>query len=416
MWLSLFVQTSANFRATDTQSANTGVRRLRLKKVDFVLALLVVMWIAVVGACGSERPASNFATSPAATGPAREIAVGAEEAQGEPESDNNLRVSDLVSQAQGRPRPTPRPSTATPPPPPGGGASPPPATGTPASPGPYFKHIATSTNSVRNYTQINSYASNGSPDKLVFVTHAQDPRSGGSNIHNHHPIGVWFTGTNWAIFNQVVDQQLQADARYQMPLGIAFNVHVLSPSSNAFVHQATRENVYGPATRINHPRSNRNPNALLIVTQNFNPGGGSGVYNTFPIAVYYEPNDGYWYVYNRTDGRRNDNMPIGASFNVLVAEHGSQSFVHRADPSNTSGSQTLIDSGMTNGHPSVGLLVTNNLSANPSRFSMSEVGVFLRGNGREARWGVFNESQTSMANTAFNVLVLADVVSASGLR
>jgi hypothetical protein len=95
-----------------------------------------------------------------------------------------------------------------------------------------------------------------------------------------HNIGVWYDEgvRRWAIFNQDL-----AD----MEEGTSFDVHVLSDES-AFVHQATVENTVEDGTYLNDPLTNANPDAVLSVTQNWNPGGAGGTYNDHPVGVRYD--------------------------------------------------------------------------------------------------------------------------------
>jgi hypothetical protein len=71
-------------------------------------------------------------------------------------------------------------------------------------------------------------------------------------------------------------------------------------------------NINANVTTINHPHCNGDPNAILIVTQNWNPGGGLGVYNNHPVGVYYT--GAAWAIFNQDIG----NMPVETAFNVLV--------------------------------------------------------------------------------------------------
>ncbi len=78
---------------------------------------------------------------------------------------------------------------------------------------PVFIHVAAATNISGNSTSI-TYPTPTASD-IVIVT----PNwSAGSSVYNNHPIGVYFVGGKWAIFNQ----DLAA-----MPAGTAFNVMVV---------------------------------------------------------------------------------------------------------------------------------------------------------------------------------------------
>jgi hypothetical protein len=97
----------------------------------------------------------------------------------------------------------------------------------------------------------------------------------------------------------------------------AFEV-VVPPASQSFVHQAVPGNTISNSTYLDNPLTNGEPNAALSVTQNWNPGGGSGVYNDHPIGVVYDQDVQKWAIYIR-DGTL---MPNGAAFNVAVSGNG----------------------------------------------------------------------------------------------
>ncbi len=83
-------------------------------------------------------------------------------------------------------------------------------------------------------------------------------------------------------------------------------------SGPAFIHRAQAGNTSGHITIIDNPFSNGDPNAILIVTANWNPGGGGGVYNNHAIGVYYSASR--WSIFNQDLVA----MPNNAAFNVLV--------------------------------------------------------------------------------------------------
>jgi hypothetical protein len=83
-----------------------------------------------------------------------------------------------------------------------------------------------------------------------------------------------------------------------------------------FVHRATPENIAGNNTYLDSPQINGDPNVVLYVTQNWNPGGGAGTYNEHPIGVWYDPSLQRWAIFNQDL----EAMPEGAAFNVAVLE------------------------------------------------------------------------------------------------
>jgi hypothetical protein len=102
-------------------------------------------------------------------------------------------------------------------------------------------------------------------------------------------------------------------------------VQQLAPASRAssqseevvFVHRATEENVSQNSTKIDHPSSNGNPDAVLVVTPNWNPDDSPGIYNNHPIGVWYDSATQRWVIFNQDLA----DMPVGAGFNVVLHPH-----------------------------------------------------------------------------------------------
>jgi hypothetical protein len=82
-----------------------------------------------------------------------------------------------------------------------------------------------------------------------------------------------------------------------------------------FVHIARAANTIGNRTYIDHPLTNDNPNAIVFVTQNYNPGGVGDQYNDQPIGVLYSSAAQKWAVFNQDTTA---DMPVDAAFNVIV--------------------------------------------------------------------------------------------------
>ncbi len=161
-----------------------------------------------------------------------------------------------------------------------------------------FVHRATDSNSRGDYTYLDDPRINGDPGAVVLVSPT------GPYERN---IGVWFEPRQkkWAIFNQDLAP---------VPAGAAFEV-VVPPADESFVHRAELLNTVGSATYIDDPLVNGEPDAEITVTQNWNPGGGGGVYNDHPVGARYDEDANEWFVRNE-DGAR---MPEGAAFNVAVS-------------------------------------------------------------------------------------------------
>ena len=175
-----------------------------------------------------------------------------------------------------------------------------------------FTHTATDANSRGDYTYIGDPSIDGDPNAVVLVAPTPDRKSGtataGTSAYGHN-IGVWYEGADkkkWAIFNQ---------DRAAVPAGATFEV-VIPPASESFVHRAEPDNIFGNTTYLNDPLTDGSPGVPVSVTQNWNPGGGGGVYNDHPVSVFYDEDAERWAVYN-LDGAR---MPEGAAFNIAVSK------------------------------------------------------------------------------------------------
>lgn len=83
------------------------------------------------------------------------------------------------------------------------------------------------------------------------------------------------------------------------------------------VHRATSDNISANSTYLDDPLINDNPDAILYVTQNWNPRGDeTGIYNDHPVGVWYDSGRERWAIFNQD----REAMPDGAAFNVAVLE------------------------------------------------------------------------------------------------
>ncbi len=169
-----------------------------------------------------------------------------------------------------------------------------------------FVHRSTDKNSRSDYTYIDDPRLNGDPNAVVLAAPTPDRERTGTTTYAHN-IGVWYTpvANKWAIYNQ--DQ-------VAMSSGETFEVAV-PRAREAFVHSASPSNTVGNATYLDDPLTNGKAEAEVSVTQNWNPGGGGGVYNDHPVGALYDGDVDRWFVYNE-DGAP---MPEGAAFNVAVS-------------------------------------------------------------------------------------------------
>jgi hypothetical protein len=174
-----------------------------------------------------------------------------------------------------------------------------------SGPGASFVHRATDENSRGDYTVVSDPSLNGHPNAVMIAT--PSPEGGTAEAASYdRNIGVWYAGSahKWAIFNQ---------DRSPIPAGTAFEV-VVAEDATGFIHRAGPLNTAGNYTYLDDPLTNGKPDATLSVTQNWNPGGGRGVYNDHLIEAVYDTNLKQWAIVNR-DGAA---IPRGAAFNVAI--------------------------------------------------------------------------------------------------
>ena len=247
-----------------------------------------------------------------------------------------------------------------------------------------FQHSADSSNTILNWTILSNPAIDGNPDARILVTQILIGSTGYK--YNNSEIGVWYDGSHWAIFNQDLSN---------MPIGASFNVLVLD-DNNSILQIAVAGNIVGSTTKIDNPALNDNPNAMIYVTQNWNPGGVGGVYNNMNISTYYNGHN--WTIY-RED---NTTMVSNSSYNVYI---GSSNFVHTTDSSSLSGDLTVFDNPLTNHNPDAFVFALHNWNPFGSGTSVYDktLGVYYASGWG---WGIFSQDNSSIPeNICFNVAI-----------
>lgn len=158
---------------------------------------------------------------------------------------------------------------------------------------------------------------NGNPDALLAVSQA------GWDVDS--AINVFYSG-GWRISNNSV-AAIPSTATFWV---LAFD------EDSGFRHTTTAGNIAGHITALDDPRLNFNPAARPIVT----PETTNGPAIPWPIGVFYSSSFGRWYIFYQDT---NQNMPVNASFSVLVPDAQDWSFVHTATAGNTNNNFTVID-------------------------------------------------------------------------
>ena len=151
-----------------------------------------------------------------------------------------------------------------------------------------FRWSAASSTLNGNLTYItNSLIPAGASAKLL-VTPVYDS----NNVYDNYPIGTWWSGSNWTIFNQ----KASIAASAPMPANATFNVVSVS-GSGVFTQVASGSNSAGDYTVISgNSATDGRPNAVLVCSPRWDT--STSVYDNHNIGVYYT--GGHWAISIRT--------------------------------------------------------------------------------------------------------------------
>jgi hypothetical protein len=251
---------------------------------------------------------------------------------------------------------------------------------------------------------INNGATNGEGNALLFVTPNYSAGGVCGCVSDSVPIAVvynLFGGARWAVIN--------LDESTTIAAGSTYNVLVVQKSKpSVFVQTATTANTLGGATYINSTLTNGLPNAQILITPNYDPGGNNGVLNDHPVGAYYNPTLKEWGVLNE-DG---SSMTIGAHFNIMVGSkpsNGGRETLAQATSGDSAGSFVIVNNTDSNGNPNAAVFDTQNSDPGGTggTFDTSVTGVEYFQSPTDD-WAVFQEDNSSMAlGTSFNVLAFS---------
>ncbi len=165
-------------------------------------------------------------------------------------------------------------------------------------------HTSNEKNISGNSTFLNEEGLNNNPKAIIIVE-----AGGNTRAANPHPVGAWYSGGQWAIFNQDMAA---------MPAGVTFIITWSNPDANAFYQKSSKENFSNGKMIIDNPSLNNNASASFFISQVWNPEGVGGVYNNSDITVEYDKQFGKWAVKNMNGG----GLPDGSAYNILITGKG----------------------------------------------------------------------------------------------
>lgn len=181
-----------------------------------------------------------------------------------------------------------------------------------------YQHTATPANSSGNATELDHPLLNGNEGAIIFILPVWDRITQSYTCGNFaQNAGVKYdkaTG-KWSIVNQNPSQPILPKQVFNVLVMPKENANCFSIVSNEANKAA---NLFPNGMVIDHPACNNNPNALLLVTQNYHT-----TYNDNSQLVAYAK--GKWRIANNNyffplcEGAKSY-LPDGAKFNVLVIQ------------------------------------------------------------------------------------------------
>lgn len=149
----------------------------------------------------------------------------------------------------------------------------------------------------------------GPASSLVPVVFQRWDPPGSSGTYNNHPVGVYFTGGSWRVFNQDIAA---------MPDGAGF--HVIVPTVFADYAFKVSTRIPRSGIELDHPRLNNNPCAHVYLTSAFgdhlDPSLGADYIPSALMVQFNEtPNGGGRWLALRADG---NSFAAGSTLHVYV--------------------------------------------------------------------------------------------------
>ena len=170
-----------------------------------------------------------------------------------------------------------------------------------------FVHTAGPGSITNNFTRISHPELDGNPGARLLVTQNYNP-GGAGGVYNAQPIGVWYTGTErHSIYNQ--------NNAVAMPVGASFNVLIIDPAAETFVHTSEPGNITFHWTEIDHPMLNGNPDAQILFTHNYNPDGVGATRIEEVLGAWYNAATERWTIFDQDAAGV---FPADRHFNVLI--------------------------------------------------------------------------------------------------
>lgn len=160
--------------------------------------------------------------------------------------------------------------------------------------------------------------------------------------------------------------------------------------SNHLIHNASEASITGSYTQIDDVTMNDKVFLYPLLTHNFNPGGGAGVYHKAPVTVARY--DKFWRII--TDDK--SAFTTNSNWNIFLPGADFNSWAHVSSLNNITKNYTFIDHPSLNGNPNAKLFVSKLFSSDGSlgKLGNHTVGVFY--SITEKKWAIYNQDKVNM--------------------
>jgi hypothetical protein len=241
----------------------------------------------------------------------------------------------------------------------------------------HFLHRDTSPNASNHVSVVSWPVIDGDPAARTLFTSFRNP-DGGAGIANPSHTGIYYTGAQWAVFNQGF-----AD----MPQGAAFNLF-RPDSRHTAIHVTTEANQAGFTTIIDQPLLNDRPERIVLASPYW-----TSTYFNAPFAVAYLGPQ--WLIVNA------DSAPVPASvrFFLYAQDPSHAAFRIFATPADVSAATVLLPHPLLDGRPCARVHATQGFGTERSTRPFAVYYIPAAG-----RWAIANQDLSSMpAGVEFNV-------------
>ncbi len=258
-----------------------------------------------------------------------------------------------------------------------------------------YVHTTTATNTTGHITYLDHPDLNGNPNANIVYKHVWNP-NGQSGVFNNNIDGLWYTGSQWTIYNETTT------TGPDMVLGAQFFIYIASSPSNVITHIASIANQYPgepSATIIDDPNFNgNNPGPYAIMSHYWNP---NSTYNNQNYGFFYDPLLEKRCIFSENGA----DIPTDAAFKILINGTGTISrFTHQATATNIIDNYTIIDHASLNNNPNATFVYEHYWGVNGSSNVILDKKLSAWYNG--ANWSIYTEDQSPMPEgIAFDIIV-----------